>query len=142
MRRHAISLVFLAPFLAFFAGCPESGKGSGDAASIGSGVPATGKIQKKPKDPSKPTEPVTPESGFPRDVLVELYRADQLGDRSAQKKHGLIDDKGKEVPARVAEYEAALKRFAEEHPDELSKIADELETQRVTPAPSGDVQKK
>ncbi len=137
MRRHAIWLAFLA----LLVGCPDSGKGSGDAASLNSGVPMAGKIQKKPKD-QKTVEPPRKDEGMSHDVLVALYKAEQLGDKTVLVKHGLLDDKGREVPARRDEYEAALKRFAEDHGDELSVIANELEAAKVTTPQPADVQKK
>jgi hypothetical protein len=142
VRRHALWLVSLL----LLAGCPDSNKSSeGDAANVTSGVPMSGKIQKKPKDPaSRPAE--TPkEESFKREVLVELYRAEQLSDdkgASVKRKHGLVDVKGNEIAARVAEYEAALQRFATEHQDEWSKLVDEIEAAKVTSAKAGDVQKK
>ncbi|MEZ0229517.1 MAG: hypothetical protein ACAI25_12880 [Planctomycetota bacterium] len=140
MHRHAIALLFAL----LLTGCPESGKGSGDPASVNSGVPMSGKIQKKPKDPTgTPAEPAKKPDVFPREVLVELYRAEQLGDKTAVfKKHGLLDAKGVEVPAKEAEYEAALQRFATESADEWSKLVDEIESAKAKAAKASDVQKK
>jgi len=131
---------FLPFVLLLAAGCPDSNSGTtGDTANVTSGVPLTGKIQKKTPT-TKPDAPPAKEDSFPKDRLIELYRADQgVGDKAAvYKKYGLVDDKGKEVAAKVEEYEAALQRFANEHPDEWSKLADEL----MTRPGATDVEKK
>ena len=134
--RRGILLVFL-----LLAGCPDSNKTGGDTAVVDSAVPMSGKIQKKPGT-AKPLEAKKPEDPFPRERLIELYRADMRGDLSVQKKYGLIDDEGKPVSAKQDEYEQALGRFAEEHKDEFSQLVDELDAARVTSATSPDVGKK
>jgi hypothetical protein len=134
VRTSALLLGFL-----LLAGCPDS-KGTGDAADVNSGVPTTGKIPKKPKE-AAPVEAAKPDA-FPHDVLVELYKADQLGDDAIKRKHGLVGPDSKEIPAKRDAYEAALRRFAEEHPDELSKLADEIEAARVTTPKPADVKEK
>jgi len=131
-RGAAILLTF------FLAGCPDS-KGKGDAQDPNA-VPATGKIPKKPKEPAA-AEPEKPDA-FPREELIELYKADQLGDESVKKKYGLVGPDGKEIPAKRDEYEAALARFAKEHSDELGRISDEIEAARTTSASVSSVKKK
>jgi len=125
------------------AGCPDSSpQNPGDAAAVTSGVPSTGKIQKKhdPRPPSVPdaaSHGAEPEGPFSHDAIVELYRADQLGDVAVKKKYGLL-----EVKAKVDAYEAALQRFASEHGDELSRLAEELEAAAVTSERPADVPRK
>jgi len=127
--------------LAVLAGCPDSSKTGPDAAPVDSSIPMTGRIQKKPHE-TKPVEPVKKEDPFPRERLIELYRADMRGDKSVQRKYGLIDADGKEVPAKQQEYEAALGRFSDEHADELSEIVNELDAASVTSTGPPDVPKK
>ncbi len=134
--RRGILLVFL-----LLAGCPDSNKTGGDTAVVDSSVRMSGKIQKKPGT-AKPVEAKKPEDPFPREKLIELYRADMRGDLSVQKKYGLIDDEGKPVSAKQDEFDQALKRFAEVHADEFTKLVDELEAARVTSASAADVGKK
>ena len=135
MRREFLIVLLL------LAGCPDSNKTGGDTAPVDSSVPMSGKIQRKP-GPAKPASTPKPEDPFPREKLVELYKAVMTGDTAVQKKYGLIDEDGKDVPAKQDEFDQALKRFADEHPDDLSKLSEEIEAARVTSATSADVEKK
>jgi hypothetical protein len=127
--------------LLLLAGCPDSNKPGGDTAPVDSAVPMSGKIHVKP-GPAKPVETKKPEETFPREKLVELYKAVMLGDMAVQKKYGLIDDDGKLVPARDEEFNEALKRFADEHPDDLTKLSEEIEAAQVTSDAPAAVEKK
>jgi hypothetical protein len=127
------------------AGCPDSSSQTPvDAASVTSGVPSTGKIVKKhdPKPVAAEPARTEPEGPFSHDAIIELYRADLQGDASVKKKHGLLDDQGKVVKEKEEAYEAALQRFASEHGDELSRLADELDAANVTSERAADVPRK
>src|SRR5262249_29633914 len=122
-------------------GCPPSK--SNDAAPVTSDLPTTGKLAKPPKpkeDAPKvaPTPSPAEDAAFPKATLFELYKADVLGSETerhaAWRKLGLEDSQGKPVAARVAAYEAALKKFASERADEWSELTDQVEQARTAKA--------
>ena len=117
------------------------------AGALASGVPLTGKIPKHGKPAPAVTAPAD-EGPFTREQILEIYRADVIGPESVRlavmKKHGLADAAGREVPAKIEAYEAALGKFAEARRDEWSAIVEQVsaDAARVTTATPGDVDRK
>lgn len=115
----------LTPWIAALAlvGCPDSTPPTGnDPARVDSSstvaTPASGSPAQAPADPLA--------GGiFTREEVLELFRAEHRAGAHPSKeseaarlrvfkKHRLIDDEGREVPARVRAYERAVQALAED----------------------------
>lgn len=116
-RVKAARPVPLALLLAALAGCPDAGKtGPDGVAPIESATVAPRTTGEAPKDPLAG-------SVFSREEVLEVFFAEQAAGRSpspeteaarlrALKKHRLVDEEGREVPARARAYERALQALA------------------------------
>src|SRR5207249_7526197 len=73
-------------------------------AVVGSGVPSSGKIIKKPTDPSATAPPPPPaaQGPFSRDALFEIYRAELLGkDRRSEERRVGKESRTQETQAQL-----------------------------------------
>lgn len=110
----------LAPALLLVAaltGCPGSGKTDG-----GDGAPVDSSSVSAPTSKEAPKDPLAG-SVFKREEVLEVFFAEQAAGQDPRpeteaermrvlKKHRILDEEGREVPARARAYERALQALA------------------------------
>jgi hypothetical protein len=128
-RPLALALLALA-----LVGCPDSPPpGDGGATPVSTATTAA------PTSGSPTEAPADPLAGgvFTREEVLELFRAEHAaGARPSKdaeaarlrafKRHRLVDDEGREVPARMRAYERAVQTLAEDA-DAWSEFVDSLD---------------